>query len=275
MIADWTGQEDAQQIEADVRDILNRFAPAEARRCFSQLLFIWRDYPAQPATPPRRSTDHARFVIYLDPFRATGRLHAAATILHELTHLERYRVRGFHANRAAAVLPKKDFVLLGLADEFAAYQAETNLVRSFLDSQGTEDVRRAARDAISNPELNWPIALNVMLGFEGPPDKARRIMEARRQVILDLERMPAIIGKPGTRTYRPASCGRRSMTGTNIRASGRAFRLNGGSGRKQKVGSAARIRSYNKAWMVVSATTANSGSRRALIMIAGPRRSRL
>jgi hypothetical protein len=132
------------------------------------------------------STDHARFVIYLDPFRATGRLHVAATLIHELTHLERYRARGFHANRAAAVLPRSDFVLLGLADEFAAYQAEASLVRSFLVSQAKEEAHRAARDAMRNPELNWPLALTLMLGVEGPPEEPRRTIEARRQVLLDL-----------------------------------------------------------------------------------------
>jgi hypothetical protein len=126
-------------------------------------------------------------VIYLDPFRATGRLHAAATLVHELAHLKRYRARRFHANRAAAVLPKEDFVLLGLADEFAAYQSEANLVRSFLNSQ-TYMVRSAARDAIRNPELNWPLALRMILGFEGPREQALRMMAARREVVLDLRR---------------------------------------------------------------------------------------
>jgi hypothetical protein len=135
------------------------------------------------------SADPARFVIYLDPFRATGRLHAAATLVHELNHVERYRARGFHANRAAAVLSKGDFVLLGLVDEFAAYRAEANLVRSFLDGQIKDEARRSAGDAFSSPDLNWPVALTVLLGFEGPSDEARRMMEVRRQVALDVHRI--------------------------------------------------------------------------------------
>ena len=181
VIADWTAEEDAQDIEADVRGILNRFAPAGAQALLqSTPLYMARLFGATGHTA-EESTDHTRFVIYLDPFRATGRLHAAATLLHELTHLERCRVRGFHANRAAGVLPKGDFVLLGLADEFAAYQAEANLVRSFLDSQAKEEVRQAARHVMHSPELRWPLAVTVMLGFEGPPE------QARRQVVLDLE----------------------------------------------------------------------------------------
>jgi hypothetical protein len=126
-------------------------------------------------------------VIYLDPFRATGRLHAAATLVHELSHIERYRARGFHAHRAAGVLSKDDFVMLGLADELAACQAEANLVQSFLESlPSPNDARRAARDALRTPELRWPPALTTLLGIEGPPDRKRRIREARRNVVLDL-----------------------------------------------------------------------------------------
>ena len=187
-IADWTAQEDAQQIESDIREILNRFAPAGARALLQSTPLYMARLSGATGHTAEESTDRTRFVIYLDPFRATGRLHAAATLVHELSHLERYRSRGFHANRAASVLPKEDFVLLGLADEFASYQAEANLVRSFLDSHAKEEERRAARDAISDPELNWPLALTVMLGFEGPSDQTRRTMEARRQVVLDLER---------------------------------------------------------------------------------------
>jgi hypothetical protein len=188
LIADWTGQQDALHTDAGVREILNRFAPVGVRALLqSTPVYMARLFGATGHTA-EESTDHARFVIYLDPFRATGRLHAAATLAHELAHLERYRARGFHANRAAAVLPKKDFILLGLTDEFAAYRAEGNLVQSFLDSRPDEGARRAARDAIRKPELNWPVALTVLLGLEGPSDQGRRMDEARRQVALDVER---------------------------------------------------------------------------------------
>lgn len=191
LIVDWTGQEDAREVEKDVRDILDKFAPAGTEALLrSTPLYMARLYGVTGHTA-EESTDHKRFVIYLDPFRATGRLHAAATLVHELTHVVRYRSRGFHANRAAAVLPKADFVLLGLADEFAAYQAEANLVQAFLDGQANEEVRRAAGDAMRNRELGWPVALTVLLGFEGPPNQARRVMEARRQVVLDLEQKAA------------------------------------------------------------------------------------
>ena len=188
LIVDWTGQEDAREIDSDVREIVRRFGPAgTAALLESTPVYMARLFGATGHTA-EESGDHTRFAIYLDPFRATGRLHAAATLVHEATHIGRYRARGFHANRAAAVLPREDFVLLGLADEIAAYQAEANLVRSFLDSQPDEDVRRRAGDAMRNPELRWPVALTVMLGFEGPPDQARRMLEVRRQVVLDLER---------------------------------------------------------------------------------------
>jgi hypothetical protein len=186
MLADWSAHEDGRAIAADVRDILNRFAPAEAAGVLeSTPLYLARLFGATGHTA-EESTDSARFVIYLDPFRATGRLHAAATLTHEATHAGRYRARGFHANRAAAVLPKRDFVLLGLADEYAAYEAEASLVRAFIGSLGDEDGRRAARDAIVDPGLGWPAALAVMLGFEGPREESRRAMETRRQVTLDI-----------------------------------------------------------------------------------------
>jgi hypothetical protein len=188
VIADWTSQEDAREVEADVRGILQRFAPAGLQALLqSTPLYMARLFGATGHTA-EESSDPTRFVIYLDPFRATGRLHGAATLVHELTHVQRFRARGFHANRAAAVLPKQDFVLLGLADEFAAYQAEANLVRSFLEAEANREVRRAIRDAMRKPELRWPVALNVMLGIEGPPDPERRVIEARRQVVLDLAR---------------------------------------------------------------------------------------
>jgi hypothetical protein len=186
-IADWTAQADAQQIGDDVREIVNRFAPEAARvLLYSTPVYMARLSGAVGHTA-EESTNHARFVIYLDPFRASGRLHVAATLLHEATHLDRYRARGFHANRAVAVLPKKDFVLLGLADELAACSAEAQMLRSFLESQANEEARRAVRDAIRNPELNWPVALTVMLGFEAPSREARQMLEARREVLSDLE----------------------------------------------------------------------------------------
>ena len=191
VIADWTGQQDAQQVEADVRSIVNRFAPAEAQALLQSTPLYMARLSGATGHTAEESADYGRLVIYLDPFRATGRLHAAATLVHELAHLERYRARRFHANRAAAVLTKEDFVLLGLADEFAAYQAEANLVRSFLNSQTTYEVRSAARDAIRNPELSWPLALRVMLGFEGPREQALQIMAARREVVQDLQQNAA------------------------------------------------------------------------------------
>lgn len=188
VIADWTAQEDARHIATDIREILDRFSPAGTQALLqSTPVYMARLFGATGHTA-EESTDYAQFAIYLDPFRATGRLHAAATLTHELTHVERYRARGFHANRAAAVLPKEDFVLLGLVDEFAACQAEANLVRSFLDSEAKAEVRSAVRDAMRNPELSWPRTLTVMLGFEGPSDRTSRIIAARRQVILDLAR---------------------------------------------------------------------------------------
>ena len=187
LIADWTDQEDAQQIGLDIREIVSHFAPAEARALLPSTPLYLARLPGATGHTAEEETDRAKFVIYVDPFRATSRLHIAATIVHELTHVARYRARGFHANRAAAVLPKGDFVLLGLVDEFAASQAEVNLVRSFLGSQSSEEARRSADDAIRSPELNWPEAVTVMLGVEGAFVESRRMMEARRHVALDLK----------------------------------------------------------------------------------------
>jgi len=183
VIADWTGQADARQVQADVREILDRFASGAARVLQATPVRMARLNRAAGRTA-EDSADSKRLVIYLDPFRATGRLHAAATLVHELTHVERYGARGFHANRAAAVLPKRDFVLLGLADELFAYQAEASLLRAFLAGQPDEETRRAARQAMTRPELNWPMALTALLGLEGDRN-------VRRQVLLDLERVAA------------------------------------------------------------------------------------
>jgi hypothetical protein len=185
VIADWTGEADAGKIEADLRDVFDRFAPAKKREFLrSTPIYMARLFGASGHTA-EESTDFSRFVVYLDPFRATGRLHAAATLIHEFTHLERYSARGFHANRAAAVLPKQDFVLLGLVDELAAYQAEADLVRSFLASLATDEQRSSAQAAINNPELRWPLALTFIAGINGPAGR-RRMTGARHQVLLDL-----------------------------------------------------------------------------------------
>jgi hypothetical protein len=187
LIADWTDQEDAQQIGFDVRDIVSQFAPTPSKMLLESTPLYLARLPGATGYTAEDGSDSARFAIYVDPFRATSRLHLAATIVHELTHVERYRARGFHVNRAAAVLPKEDFVLLGLFDEFAAYQAEAALVRSFLARQTHEEARRSTADALRAPELNWPQALTVMLGIEGTVAESRRIMEARHHVGLDLK----------------------------------------------------------------------------------------
>jgi hypothetical protein len=184
-IADWTGQADAGRTESDVRWIFDRFAPEGKRQLLrSTPIYMARLFGASGHTA-EENADPSRFVVYFDPFRATGRLHAAATLIHEFTHLEHYRSRGFHANRAASVLSKEDFVLLGLVDELASYQAEADLVRSFLSSLRTAEERRRAREAINDPELRWPLALTVMAGLNGPA-RQLRMAEARRQVVLDL-----------------------------------------------------------------------------------------
>lgn len=187
--ADWTMEEDARQIEADVREIVDRCAPPGLRALRSSTpLYLARLLGATGHTA-EESTDPTRFVVYLDPFRATGRLHAAATIVHELAHVERFRARGFHANRAAAVLPKGEFVLLGLADELAAYTVEASLVQGFLEKPENGDVRTAAPRVMRRPEFRWPLALSTLLGFAGFADRAGQIREARRQVVLDLARI--------------------------------------------------------------------------------------
>jgi hypothetical protein len=186
-IADWTGQGDAQEIERDIHSLVNRFAPAAAQALFSSIPLYMARLNGATGHTAEEPGDSRRFVIYLDPFRATGRLHAASTLVHELSHVERYQTRGFHANRAAAVLPKADFILLGAADELAAYQAEAALIESFLDSISSGAVRRAVRQTMPSVQLRWPMALIVLLGFEGPADTAARMKEAREQVVLDLQ----------------------------------------------------------------------------------------
>jgi hypothetical protein len=187
LVVDWKDQSDAQEIEADIHALLDRFGPPAAKGLFSSIpLFLARLSGASGHTAEEWN-DHQRFVIYLDPFRATGRLHASATLIHELSHAERYRMRGFHGNRAAAVLPKQDFILLGVSDELAAYQAEATLITSFLNSIATEALRGAASAAMPSGQLRWPTALTVLLGFEGPPDPAERLKEARARILLELE----------------------------------------------------------------------------------------
>jgi hypothetical protein len=186
VIADWTDAQDAREITADVHEILSHFGPVTVLSLLrSTPLYMARLGGASGYTGEEK-TDSTGFAIYLDPFHATGRLHAASTVLHELTHVEQYRARGFHANRAAAVLPRKDFVLLGLTDELAAYRAEANLVRAVLQTDTREEMHRIAREAMLDPALNWPAALLVLLGFQGSLHGLGSVVEARMQVRLDL-----------------------------------------------------------------------------------------
>ena len=175
-VADWTGQPDAAEIDADIRSLLTRFAPPATQVLFSQTpLYMARLYAASGHTA-EEPDDFRRFVIYLDPYRATGRLHAASTLVHELGHVDRYRARGFHANRAAAVLPKEDFILLGLVDELAGYRAEAAFVEAYL--KASNEAARI-REAMPSPHLRWPAAVIALL--------AGHVTEARTQVMLDLE----------------------------------------------------------------------------------------
>jgi hypothetical protein len=184
-IADWTEAPDAQAVALDVRDLLTRFAPPGIGGLLDTTPVYMTRLAGAAGYTAEESADCKRYVVYLDPFRATGRLHAAATLVHELTHVQRYRARGFHANRAATVLPKEDFILLGLADELDAYRAEAHLVRSFLGRQADSGVWTSARKAMRRPELNWPVALTTLLGIEGPAGR-NGTLEARREVLLAL-----------------------------------------------------------------------------------------
>ncbi len=180
LIEDWTGTSGAEETEAEIRELLNRFAPPALRALFRSTPLYMAPLPGASGHTAEEPDNHQQFVIYIDPFRAAGCLHTAATLVHELSHVERYLARGFHVNRAAAILPKADFILLGAADELAAYREETALVRSFLD--GSPD------SAKPSSKLRWPVALTVLLGLEGPSDAEGRMNEVRRQIMLDLHR---------------------------------------------------------------------------------------
>lgn len=189
ILEDWTGQSDAREIETEVHALLGRFAPPAPSALSATPVYMARLNGASGHTA-EEPDDPRRFVIYLDPFRATGRLHAASTLVHELSHVGRYRARGFHANRAAPIFPKADFILLGAADELAAYQAEANFIRSALKGVPAEKLRQAVRNAMPSAELRWPPALVLLLGFGRPPgapsNTPDRIDEVRRQIVLDL-----------------------------------------------------------------------------------------
>lgn len=176
IIRDWSAEPDAREIEEDIQTLLSRFAPAAHARLAQTPLYLARLYAASGHTA-EEPDDFRRFAVYLDPFRATGRLHAASTLVHELAHVERYAARGFHANRAAAVLPREDFILLGLADELAGYRAEAAFLEAYFAALEAEE-RRALRQAMPAAQLRWPAALTALL--------AGRVKEAREQVILDV-----------------------------------------------------------------------------------------
>jgi hypothetical protein len=187
LLEDWTRQEDAQEAEADIQAIVNAFARDPAQALFASTPVYLASLNGASGHTAEDSGEHTRYVVYLDPFRATGRLHAASTLVHELSHVDCYRKRGFHANRAAAVLPREDFVLLGSADELAAYEAEAALIESFLNSMPGRDAP-ALRKAMLSVDLRWPPALTLLLGVEAPNNVAERFHEAREQIVLDVQR---------------------------------------------------------------------------------------
>jgi hypothetical protein len=187
-VADWSGQKDALEVEEDLRALLRRFGSPAAWELHSSVPFYMARLSGASGYTAEEPDDATRFVIYLDPFRATGRLHAASTWVHELAHVERYRSRGFHANRAAPVLSKADFILLGVSDELAGYRAEAALIESFFKSLTSEALRRSAREAMPSPRLRWPVALRTLLGLEREQAGGGRVKQARRHIVLDLER---------------------------------------------------------------------------------------
>jgi hypothetical protein len=182
-IANWTREADAQEIESDIRALLTKFASERVHDAFAATPLYMARLNGASGHIAEESNDYRSFVVYLDPFRATGRLHAAATLTHEFAHLGRYRERGFHANRAASVMPRKDFILLGVEDELRAYRDEAGFVAAFLNSLKDEVSRRAARKVMASPDLRWPAALRALLDSE-----LSATPEVRKQIVLDLER---------------------------------------------------------------------------------------
>ncbi|MEB2359757.1 MAG: hypothetical protein HUU41_14060 [Bryobacteraceae bacterium] len=191
LVEDWARERDARATEADVRALLDRFAPPDVPVLLSSTpLYLARLNGASGHTAEEWNDQH-RFVMYIDPFRATGRLHAASTLVHELSHVASYRKRGFHANRAAAVLTRSDFILLGVSDEFAAYEAEAAFIESFVNSVQSVEERGTIARLMMLPELRWPAGLVELLGFGRSPEWGARRREARRHVVLDLDRQAA------------------------------------------------------------------------------------
>ena len=188
LVEDWTGENDSQEIGADIDLLLKRFASPVARDLWTSTPLYMARLNGAAGHTAEEPDDFRRFVIYLDPFEATGRLHAASTLVHELSHVERYRGRGFHANRSVAVLPKAHFILLGAADELAGYQAEAALIAAFLNNISDQAVHRAVRQWMRSVHLKWPIPLRLLLGFEGPAAESARMREARKQIVFDLQR---------------------------------------------------------------------------------------
>ena len=180
LIADWKDQGDAQEIEADIQALLDRFAPPPAKALLSSIPLYQARLSGATGHTAEEWNDRQSFVIYLDPFRATGRLHAASTLLHELSHVERYRMRGFHGNRAAAVLPKPDFILLGASDELAAYQAEAMFITSFLNSIASEALRRTVSTAMPVFSAEVADGSDRAPGFRGPVGPRRKNKRSAR-----------------------------------------------------------------------------------------------
>jgi hypothetical protein len=165
-LEDWTNSADAQATEAKVHALLKQFAPASAGALSRTPVYMARLYGASGYTA-EEPHDPNSFVLYADPFRATSPLHLAATLVHELAHVERYRGRGFHANRAAAVLSRGDFILLGAADEMAAFRTEA----AFLAAS-------TPRLDLSDAEMRWPRALAALLSQDP--------RAARVEIVLDM-----------------------------------------------------------------------------------------
>ncbi|MCL4852224.1 MAG: hypothetical protein KJZ78_12690 [Bryobacteraceae bacterium] len=191
LVEDWTRESDALEIEADVRALLERFAAPDVLALFSSTPLYMARLNGASGHTAEEWNDQQRFVIYIDPFRATGRLHAASTLVHELSHAASYWKRGFHANRAVSVLSRSDFILLGVSDEFAAYEAEAAFIESFVNSVRSDEDRGTIARLMTLPELRWPTGLIELLGFGRSPEAGARRGEARKHVVLDLDRQAA------------------------------------------------------------------------------------
>jgi hypothetical protein len=134
--ADWTNAPDAQEARRHLAETLDKIPLINSLPDQTQvsvgLARLERGTMAHFSANP---ADVTKGLLRVDPFQCSrGILGLAVTYIHELTHAQYFYRRKFTLPGLVPLITREDYVLIGLDEEFAAYQNEVIAVKQFLSA---------------------------------------------------------------------------------------------------------------------------------------------